>query len=239
MDTITISRDVFDNPTFRSPERLRIWLALLFAADENGEVLIKCRSFAAENGVTYKQVRTALDAFEQRGKITRGAHLGAQLRAHLGAHITICDIEQYKGTERSQGRTKGRSQGRTITSKISTNTLSVDADFVAPEFAEPWQLWLDYRTETKRPYKSEKSERIGYEQLVKKSNNDPKQALEIVKNTIANGYQGLFALKDERKDKRNNSAVRSGDDRYAALERAAATILCSNDAYGCSGNGQG
>lgn len=242
MDTITISRDVFDNPIFHSPERLRIWLALLFAADENGEVLIKCRSFAAENGVTYKQVRTALDAFEQRGKITRGAHLGAQSRAHLGAHITICDIEQYKGTGRSQGRTKGRSQGRTITSKISTNTLSIDADFVAPEFAEPWQLWLDYRKETKRPYKSEKSERIGYEQFVKKSNNDPTQALEIVKNTIANGYQGLFSLKDnerEQKYKRNNPAVRGGNDRYAALERAAATILCGNDTCGNTGNGQG
>lgn len=238
MDTITINRETFNDPTFRSPERLRIWLALLFAADENGEVLIKCRTFALENGVTYKQVRTALDAFEQCGKITRGAHQ----RAHLGAHLTICDIECYKGVGRSQGRTKGRSQGRTITSKISTNTLSIDADFVAPEFAEPWQLWLDYRKETKRPYKSEKSERIGYEQLVKKSNNDPTQALEIVKNTIANGYQGLFSLKDnerEQKYKRNNPAVRGGNDRYAALERAAATILCSNDAYGCSGNGQG
>lgn len=232
MNTITISRETLDDPIFRSPERLRIWLALLFAANENGEALIRCRTFALENGVTYKQVRTALDAFEQCGKITRGAHLGAQSKAHLGAHLTICDIERYKGL----GRSQGRSQGRTITSPKTLPVLAVPPSFVASEFAEAWNLWLDYRKETKRPYKSEKSEHIGYEQLIKKSNNDPRQALEIVKNTIANGYQGLFALKDEPKSKRNNSAVRSTDDRYAALERAAASILCGNDACGSSGN---
>lgn len=232
MDTITINRETFNDPILRSPERLRIWLALLFAADENGEVVISLRQFAKSNNVTYSQLRCALTAFSNASMI---AQLAAQTTAQQGTQIKVCNPSEYIGLQRNSQR----KQQRTVTPPKALPVLAAPPSFVAPEFAEAWDLWLDYRKETKRPYKSEKSERIGYEQLVKKSNNDPKQALEIVKNTIANGYQGLFALKDERKDKRNNSAVRSGDDRYAALERAAATILCSNGAYGCSGNGQG
>ena len=236
MDTITINRETFTDPIFRSPERLRIWLALLFAADENGEVVISLRQFAKSNNVTYSQLRCALTAFSNASMI---AQLAAQTTAQQGTQIKVCNPSEYIGLQRKQQRNSQRKQQRTVTPPKALPIIAAPPSFVAPEFAEAWDLWLDYRKETKRLYKSEKSERIGYEQLVKKSNNDPKQALEIVKNTIANGYQGLFALKDERKDKRNNSAVRSGDDRYAALERAAATILCSNDAYGCSGNGQG
>ena len=71
MDTITISRDVFDNPIFRSPERLRIWLALLFAADENGEVVIRLRPFAANVGVSLQQLRGAINAFLVDNVITQ------------------------------------------------------------------------------------------------------------------------------------------------------------------------
>lgn len=231
MDTITLSRDVFDNPIFRSPERLRIWLALLFAADENGEVDIGLRSFAVSIGVSLRQLRSALKSFSESGKATHKA-------TRKATHITICNTEQYAEVRHTKRHTKRHTQTAEPTLPIS----SAPPTFVAPEFTEAWNLWLDYRKETKRPYKSEKSERIGYEQFVKKSNNDPTQALEIVKNTIANGYQGLFSLKDnerEQKYKRNNPAVRGGNDRYAALERAAATILCGNDTCGNTGNGQG
>ena len=231
MDTITLSRDVFDNPIFRSPERLRIWLALLFAADENGEVDIGLRSFAVSIGVSLRQLRSALKSFSESGKATHKA-------PHKATHITICNTEQYAEVRHTKRHTKRHTQ----TTEPTLPSSSAPPTFVAPEFAEAWNLWLEYRKETKRPYKSEKSERIGYEQLVKKSNNDPTQALEIVKNTIANGYQGLFSLKDnerEQKYKRNNPAVRGGNDRYAALERAAATILCGNDTCGNTGNGQG
>lgn len=236
MNTITISRDTFNDPIFRSPERLRIWLALLFAADENGEIVISLRQFAKSNNVTYSQLRCALNTFSKASMIAQAT---AQATAQQGTQIKVCNPNEYIGLQRKQQRNSQRKQQRTVTPPKALPIIAIPPSFVTPEFSEAWNLWLDYRKETKRPYKSEKSERIGYEQLVKKSNNDPKQALEIVKNTIANGYQGLFALKDERKDKRNNSAVRSGDDRYAALERAAASILCGVDTNGCSGNGQG
>lgn len=235
MDTITISRDVFDNPIFRSPERLRIWLALLFAADENGKVVISPRRFAQSIGTSYQRLRSALNAFTVTQLLT-------QQPTQQSTQITICNTAHYKGGQRSNQRKQQRSSQRTITPPKALSVSSAPPTFVAPEYAEAWNLWLDYRRETKRPYKSEKSERIGYEQFVKKSNNDPTQALEIVKNTIANGYQGLFSLKDnerEQKYKRNNPAVRGGNDRYAALERAAATILCGNDTCGNTNNGQG
>lgn len=233
MERVVVTQEMFDSPLFRSPERLRIWLALLLAADEEGEVTISPRRFAERIGTTYQRLRSALNAFGTTQLLT-------QQSTQQSTQITICDIVRYKGSQRSNQRTQQRSNQRAITPKTSTKALTAVQDFVAPGFAEAWQLWLGYRKETGRQYKSEKSERIGYEQLVKKSNNDPKQALEIVKNTIANGYQGLFALKDDgQKDKRNNSAVRGGADRYSDLELAAATILCGDNPGGNCRDGQG
>ena len=225
MDTITISRETFNDPIFRPPERLRIWLALLFAADENGEVVFGLRRFSQSIGVSTRQLRSAIKAFCENGYATHEA-------THEATHITLCDIVRCAEVRHTKRHTKRHAP----ISEPTLPSIVVSRSFVAPEFTEAWDLWLDYRKETKRPYKSEKSERIGYEQLIKKSNNDPRQALEIVKNTIANGYQGLFALKDEPKSKRNNPAVRSTDDRYTALERAAASILCGNDTGAYPGN---
>lgn len=55
--------------------------------------------------------------------------------------------------------------------------------------------WLLYRKEIKKPYKSNESIKQFYYKLMKLSNNDIATATEIINNSIANEYQGIFALK--------------------------------------------
>lgn len=64
--------------------------------------------------------------------------------------------------------------------------------FVDPSFLDAWHDWIEYRKRHNRPYKNEKEARKGYEHLLKLSHNDPSQAADIVDQTIANGWQGLF-----------------------------------------------
>ena len=76
-------------------------------------------------------------------------------------------------------------------------------DFVSEGFKSTFQLWLDYKRERKEIYKSEKSLKIAYNQLVKLSGNNPDTAKLIVEQSIASNWQGLFELKNKNHNKPN------------------------------------
>ena len=58
--------------------------------------------------------------------------------------------------------------------------------------------WLEYKKDRKEKYKSEKSIQLAYNKLVKLSDNNPEIAKEIVEQSMANNWAGLFELKDSR-----------------------------------------
>lgn len=60
--------------------------------------------------------------------------------------------------------------------------------FNSDEFLSMWKVWLDYRKEIKKPYKSKKSEQAALKQL---SEFDESFAINLIERSIAGGYQGL------------------------------------------------
>jgi uncharacterized protein YdaU (DUF1376 family) len=68
--------------------------------------------------------------------------------------------------------------------------------YPSSEFQNLWEQWIDYKKEEhKDRYKSTKTEQIAINNLVKLCNGDLKIAEEIVNNSIANKYKGLFEIK--------------------------------------------
>ena len=69
-----------------------------------------------------------------------------------------------------------------------------DEIIIPLELREAMKLWLEYRKEIKKPYKP-----MGLRECVKKleklSGNDRAVAVEIVRESISNGWTGLFPLK--------------------------------------------
>lgn len=73
---------------------------------------------------------------------------------------------------------------------------NIDLSFIEnKEFLDLVNKWLLYRKDIKQPYKSNESIKQFYYKLIKLSNNDINTATEIINNSIANEYQGIFALK--------------------------------------------
>jgi len=64
------------------------------------------------------------------------------------------------------------------------------------EYKDSFLLWLKYKKENKQSYKSETSKKIALEKLNTLSGNDELKAMEIVKQSIANNWAGLFELKN-------------------------------------------
>lgn len=76
-------------------------------------------------------------------------------------------------------------------------------DFVADEFREIFNTWLEYKRQRKESYKSEKSLQSCYKQLLRLCDNNPNVATQIIEQSMANNWAGLFELK-QRNNGNNN-----------------------------------
>jgi len=67
--------------------------------------------------------------------------------------------------------------------------------FESDKFKKTWEIWLDERKQQKRKKYTLRGEQAALHNLQKISNNDEKQAIKIIEQSITQGWQGLFALK--------------------------------------------
>jgi len=86
---------------------------------------------------------------------------------------------------------------------INTNNFSED-------FLKDWNTWIDYKkTNHKFTYKTIESEQIAFNHLYKLSNENQITAREIINVSIANGYKGLFELKQNQNAKPTNQQLQN------------------------------
>jgi len=64
--------------------------------------------------------------------------------------------------------------------------------YTSESFMNAWAVWLEYRKEIKKPYKSPKSEQMALKQL---ANYPEDQSIAMIEQSIANGWQGIFEIK--------------------------------------------
>ena len=84
------------------------------------------------------------------------------------------------------------------TKKISSNTRGkrgFDYSGIEKAFIPSLKTWLDYKKGRGQTYKTQQSFDAMSEQLIKLSRGDPQTAEEIVKQSMANNWAGLFELK--------------------------------------------
>ena len=108
---------------------------------------------------------------------------------------------------------------------INNNPIGYESfsfDFVNEEFYEVFKEWLDYKRERKEKYKTQKSLELAFSKLMRLSNYDLQKAKEIVEQSMANNWAGLFELKEDGKDRRSNQqdrALQAGASAIAELFR--------------------
>ena len=71
-------------------------------------------------------------------------------------------------------------------------------DFVEEQFKDVFNSWLQYKKERKETYKTQTSLEACYKNLKKLSGNNPETAKEIIENSFANNWSGLFAIKNNK-----------------------------------------
>jgi len=126
----------------------------------------------------------------QRGKLSAEKRKSTKIQLPV-EHAVEQPVEQSKGKERKVNKT------------IITNSFSED-------FLKDWNTWIDYKkTNFKFEYKTIESEQIAFNSLYKLSNQNQNTAREIIHQSIANGYKGLFELKQNQNAKQTNQQLQN------------------------------
>lgn len=101
--------------------------------------------------------------------------------------------------------------------KNVNDNVNIVYPFESETFFKFWDLWKDYKKNEHRfTYKTTLSEQAALKQLGEISNQDETTAIKIIETSIANGYKGLFTLKNNA----NGNDTRSSKTVAEALRNA-------------------
>lgn len=215
---IKIHRKMLDNPIImKDSEHLAIWIYLLLNAThveypaifkaekimlQPGQLITGRKSIAKELAINESKIRRVLDEYEIDQQISRQ-------RSNKNSLITILNWDKYQCCNQQNDRqvTNNRptSDQQVTTNKniknnknIRNNTIrSVffpDNETLDNEFRE----YVEHRKAIKKPFKTDHSVELAINNLMELANGNSDKAVLIIQQSIRQGWQGLFELKDQK-----------------------------------------
>ena len=108
---------------------------------------------------------------------------------------------QYnKDNEEKKDLPKKEGIDKSIPKKKAKFDVYADLSYVDAAYADVWKEWLEYKDAINKQYKAQQGAVSQYKSLLKYADNNPILANAIVKRSIENSWQGLFALYDKEKE---------------------------------------
>jgi hypothetical protein len=133
------------------------------------------------------QIHTKNDANAMQMHTKNDANaMQMQCGGNANAMQMQCAGNAKKGKEKKGKEKKGK-EIKNILEELEINL----------EFEPIIEEWLEYKKDRKESYKSDKSVHAFIKKLHKLSNNAPHQAQEIIEQSIANNWAGIFELKNQ------------------------------------------
>jgi len=213
---IKIYRSITDHWIWGNPDYFKAWITMLMTVNyekkqtlvdgeilicDRGQSLLSLSSWAnLFKWKSVKRVRTFFELLEKDGIIVREG-------LRKTTRVTICKYDSYQGNGQTEGTQRARSghaagthgattkEGKKGKKERNINNIIPELPFLSLEFANSWNDWCTYRKEkgkTLSPTSIKKQ--LDFLKTVPES-----EAIEIINNSIMNGWQGLFPLKNKTK----------------------------------------
>jgi hypothetical protein len=194
---------------YRPLTKREAWETMLFTVNyEEKKVLIKNQIYTCERGQSLLSLQNWADKFvwsiqnvRSFFKLLESDNMIITEGLQHTTRLTICNYDRYQDNQHADntqptGSQQAANRQLTTTKEIKKEKNNKNKyDFVLSKFLESFLTWMEYKAERKETYKSDKSEKAFYNKLIKLSNNDPKIAAEIVEQSMANNWAGIFELK--------------------------------------------
>ena len=210
---IKLHRKLLDNPVvMKDSDHLAVWIYLLLNASHTeypvlfggkkislkaGQLITGRKSIASTLGISESKVRRVLDLFEIDQQIDRQ-------RSNKNSLVSILNWDKYQIFDQQidQQATNKRptSDQQATTNKNNKNIKNIKEckEIIysdVPELNEAIIAFIDYRKSIKKPM-SDRAITLLLGKLNKMSNSVQEQ-IEILNQSILNGWQGIFPLKSD------------------------------------------
>lgn len=104
--------------------------------------------------------------------------------------------------------------------KPKIETLQIINPFVDELFIEHWEKWKTYKIKEKNfKWKSDISEGVSIKKLFKDSNGNLKLAILMIENAIANGYSGIFPIKNQNLNNQHGTQKQNASEQFEQFKR--------------------
>lgn len=126
---------------------------------------------------------------------------------------------QTKSSTNSENEIEDDNEDDIKNKKEPKKKIEIVFPFQSAEFSSTWNKWLEYRKEINKPYRSALSEKAA---LAKLGIHPESVAIEMIENSIANGWQGIFELKNNGKNvrsanQRTTESVSAGQEGFGSF----------------------
>nr|DAO51594.1 MAG TPA: replisome organizer [Caudoviricetes sp.] len=208
---IKLHRKLLDNPiVMKDSEYLAVWIYLLLNAShaeypvlfggkkitlQPGQLITGRKSIASELCISESKVRRILDMFETDQQIDRQ-------RSNKNSLVSIKNWDKYQICDRQNDQQLTNNRPTTdqqpTTNKKNNKKIKEDKEIIysdSQELNEAILSFIEYRKSIKKPM-SERAVSLLLGKLNKMSGSIQEQ-IEILNQSILNGWQGIFPLKNE------------------------------------------
>jgi hypothetical protein len=157
-----------------------------------------------------QQLKRDLVKYEKRVQV-------AKSNGEKGGRPKKVETKKTEGVKKEAKKTVNDNGNVIVTENGNENENVIDLPFKTERFFKAWGLWKHYKTKQfKFTFKSEISETTALSKLVNLSGNDENTALLILEQSVANGWKGIFALPEEKKQGKN---LKPSDDYLENLKK--------------------
>lgn len=106
----------------------------------------------------------------------------------------------YRLKETIDLKNKETKKEKENTKKKKSFNVREDLSYVDEPFVSLWNEWIDYKEEIGKQYKTQRGAKMQYSSWIKFSDNNPILAEAIMKRSIEQSWEGLFALNDKQRE---------------------------------------
>ena len=201
---ILLHREIKNHWVWSDPEKFKFWCTLLFLANYqdnkvvfgNQIIEIKRGSFITSiqnlSKITLKSndtIRRWINLMQKDGMI--------ELKAtNKYTYITICNYDSYQDLHQTKAKTNAKqTPNKPYTTKEGIKESIIKEKEISDDFKNIFIKWLEYKFDRKESYVSKESLMQCYFSLLKLSDNNSTIAEEIVNQSMAMNWAGLFELK--------------------------------------------
>ncbi len=168
-----------------------------------GSFVTSLKHLSEETGLSQRQCRTAIKHLKSTGELT----IRTTSRYSI---ITVNNWDKWQSERQTERQTSDKQTTTTKERKESKNIYILLHKIYKEKFSnlnQEWisliEKWLDYKRAKKQTYKTEQSLIAFIEKLLKLSSNNLNTATQIIDESMANNWSGIFELKRTSKQQTN------------------------------------